>query len=133
VVFWGKSGKDGDGPSCLNGYSACSQASFSLPVTAISVAPVQDSMKRYLVAAGLESGEIVLSSWNVSEGLRILQTLDTSEAHHLTVRRLRFRPKIGEAGSDGKNKSSIQLASCGQDHQVKVYSLIISSSPSPES
>ena len=35
---------------------------------------------RYLVAAGLESGEIVLSAWNVSEGFKILQTLDTRYA-----------------------------------------------------
>ena len=52
VVFWTKLGGDGDGPACLNGYSACSQATFSQPVTAISVAPVQDSMKRYNLIGG---------------------------------------------------------------------------------
>ena len=67
-----------------------------------------------------------------------------SEAHHLTVRRLRFRPQLGSAGCDNKDQSghssssgsetSIQLASCGQDHQVKVYTILISASSTlPES
>ena len=64
-----------------------------------------------------------------------------SEAHHLTVRRLRFRPQLGTAGCDNKDQSghssgdsSIQLASCGQDHQVKVYTILISASSTlPES
>lgn len=55
-----------------------------------------------------------------------------SAAHHLTVRRLRFRPKVGLAGKDG-SCSVLQLASCGQDHQVKVYEITTTSKSQPNS
>ena len=67
----------------------------------------------------------------------ILYNID-SQAHHLTVRRLRFRPQLGASGCDksghSSGETSIQLASCGQDHQVKVYTILIwTSSALPES
>jgi len=44
-----------------------------------------------------------------------------SQAHHLGVKRLAFRPVPGAAGCHPINSSIIQLASCGEDHAVKVH------------
>lgn len=56
-----------------------------------------------------------------------LHFLLCSEAHQLTVKRLRFRPLPGRAGDKDKTSSNvIQLASCGLDHQVKVYNVYAS-------
>ena len=40
-------------------------------------------------------------------------------AHHQTVKRLRFRPVVGEVGQS--SSQVLQLASCGADHLVRIY------------
>ena len=40
-------------------------------------------------------------------------------AHHLTVKRLRFRPVLEQ------NNKTLQLASGGADHSVKIYNIKI--------
>jgi hypothetical protein len=40
-------------------------------------------------------------------------------AHHLTVKRLRFRPVLEQ------NNKTLQLASGGADHSVKIYNIQI--------
>lgn len=45
-----------------------------------------------MIAAGLESGDLVLLSWSKNEGWNVLQTLGKNEAHHKTIKRLRFCP-----------------------------------------
>lgn len=46
------------------------------------------------------------------------------DAHHLTVTRLAFRPHRGCVGSKKpENDQQLQLASCGSDHAVRVYSV----------
>lgn len=47
-----------------------------------------------------------------------------SAAHHLTVRRLAFRPKVGAAGPSN-DSNTLQLASCAEDHHVKVYNITL--------
>jgi len=52
-----------------------------------------------------------------------------SEAHHLTVKQLRFRPQLGtlgdrkEEGSEVSEQCHLQLASCGMDHALKIYTV----------
>ncbi|XP_067931925.1 elongator complex protein 2-like [Watersipora subatra] len=123
VVFWGKSDK-GESGNSTGTYEACCQSAFNQAVTAVSVAPVQDVTKQYLVGVGLESGEIRLCSWSISAGLMELNSLDISSAHHLTVKRLQFRPKVGSAGGNNE-KNVLQLASCGQDQQLKIHEISV--------
>lgn len=46
-------------------------------------------------------------------------------AHHLTVKRLAFRPFLGVAGSDDDDQNVLQLASCSSDYSVRIYNLYI--------
>ncbi len=70
------------------------------------------------MAAGLESGHIVLLEWREDkeeeDEWRILEELDSDAAHHKTVKRLRFRRAQDQ---------QLLLASCGEDHSVKIFSL----------
>lgn len=68
----------------------------------------------YLLAIGLESGIIQLYSL-IGTSFALLKSLNQSEAHHLCVNKLEFRP----------NFEKFQLASCGNDHLVKVYEITI--------
>ena len=52
-----------------------------------------------------------------------------SEAHHLTVKQVRFRPRLGVLG-DGTGDESrdstqrhLQLASCGMDNALKIHTI----------
>lgn len=73
------------------------------------------STGEYLAAVGTDTGsiriygvDIVGSCWTE------LLLLNAWQAHHLTVRRLSFRP-FGATGN------ALQLASCGDDHLVRLY------------
>ncbi|KAF2896230.1 hypothetical protein ILUMI_09946 [Ignelater luminosus] len=92
-------------------------------VTALAFAPVQVS-KFYLLAVGLESGVILLYKWNISEWELHLK-LQNNVAHHLTVRRLMFRPVLGEAGNKKVDDNILQLASCSADCAVKIYNIYL--------
>ena len=46
-MFWRTPDAPVNDGSCTNGYEACSQVTFSQPVTAVCVAPVKDVSKRY--------------------------------------------------------------------------------------
>ncbi|XP_041977572.1 probable elongator complex protein 2 [Aricia agestis] len=79
-------------------------------VTALDFAP-RDAASRIL-AVGFDSGRIRIYGFDGDWSLKI--ELDNSAAHHLTVRRLCFRP-----GDD------TWLASCGSDHLVRIYSIAL--------
>ncbi|KAG7205862.1 hypothetical protein KM043_007795 [Ampulex compressa] len=92
-------------------------------VTALSFAPHSLSNDSYLLAIGYETGNIeiqklVLATENSSWTLCI--TYDSSQAHHLTVKRLKFRPQVDTVNN------TLQLASCGTDHFVKIYNINVS-------
>ncbi|CAL1288982.1 unnamed protein product [Larinioides sclopetarius] len=53
--------------------------------------------------------------------------LKNSIAHHLNVNRLKFSPVLGEAGSREKSAEVLQLASCSNDHHMKIYNIFLSS------
>ncbi|EAT43673.1 AAEL004896-PA [Aedes aegypti] len=79
-------------------------------VTAVAFARRKIEDVRYLVAVGLERGAIQL--YGVAQGdWELLATIDETCGHHLTVKRLAFKP----------SSEVIQLASCGEDNFVRVY------------
>ncbi|BFY99084.1 hypothetical protein BsWGS_02124 [Bradybaena similaris] len=95
-------------------------------VTAVSLAPVFVQDNRYLVAAAVESGEIFLYTWSPADPTRewkLASSLSQSEAHHLTVTRLAFRPQTGRLGHTDDCSRWLQLASCGEDHALRVYDI----------
>ena len=108
LVVWG----EGEG-----GWSQAGQT-LTLPdsVTAVCLghkpAGEVEGELEYLVAAGLESGNIHLLSWSCGGGWRERAVLGPATAHLATVTRLAFRP--------GGNS---QLASCSQDTTVRIYHL----------
>nr|XP_022902436.1 probable elongator complex protein 2 [Onthophagus taurus] len=92
-------------------------------VTAVGFGPVLDNNGCYIIAIGFENGEIHVYKWLTEWSL--VHTLDNGAAHHLTVKRLAFRPVVGCAGQrDSEN--FLQLASCSSDHSVRIYNLDIS-------
>lgn len=46
-----------------------------------------------------------------------------SISHHLTVKKLAFRPKEGKAGEENIDTNILQLASCSSDHSVRIYNI----------
>uniref|UniRef100_A0A8C7GJN2 Elongator complex protein 2 n=1 Tax=Oncorhynchus kisutch TaxID=8019 RepID=A0A8C7GJN2_ONCKI len=107
--------------------------------TAVSFCPILCPGNSYLLAVGLESGQVLLYKWELSEEpagasdwTRYGET-DSSQSHSLTVKRLRWRPRAGRAGQGGEEEgegsitaadsSWVQLASAGADHSVKIFNI----------
>ncbi|XP_011505528.1 PREDICTED: probable elongator complex protein 2 [Ceratosolen solmsi marchali] len=95
-------------------------------VTALAFAPtrVQDKLA-YILAIGYETGCIEIGKIqlaNNKDALSWVQIafLNSSQAHHLTLRRLAFRPI-----HKSQPKNVIQLASCGSDSIVKIHSILL--------
>ena len=73
----------------------------------------------YVMAAGLEVGEIAIILWDSSEIIqewKILKILSKSEGHHKAVKRLKFRPIA-------MNPNEYMLASCGEDNISKLHKI----------
>ncbi|XP_050419397.2 elongator complex protein 2 [Patella vulgata] len=96
-------------------------------VTAVDIASKCFNYNTYLISVGLESGCILLYKWNptdVDKSWTRCAALNKSEAHHLAVKRLKFRQYLGLApDKKGDNSSILQLASCSADHGVKIYNI----------
>ncbi|XP_055626523.1 elongator complex protein 2 [Toxorhynchites rutilus septentrionalis] len=106
VVLWGRD------ESAAGLYA--SQAVIELKgesVTAVAFAKQKIEDDRYLVATGLETGIVHL--YAVRQDWKLLVKIDHSCGHHLTVKRLAFKP----------SSSKIQLASCGEDNLVRIYDI----------
>jgi elongator complex protein 2 len=94
-------------------------------VTAVAFAPRllagpgADADGRYLLAVGLDSGDIELWAGRKDDGASwaCLLRFGGSLPHAATVKRLRWRPSASAAASEG---GVLELASCGSDHAVKV-------------
>ncbi|KAG5332315.1 ELP2 protein, partial [Acromyrmex heyeri] len=92
------------------------------PVTALCFAPSHITRDFYLLAIGYEAGHIEIQRINIeleSVWSKLLE-YDTSQAHHLTVKRLMFRPT-------NHSYNNLQLASCSNDHSVKIHNIELSS------
>ncbi|XP_046737679.1 probable elongator complex protein 2 [Diprion similis] len=90
-------------------------------ITALAFAPVNVARDSYVLAVGFESGDIEIQKIifkGSSQVFRKYLTLNSSHAHHLTVKRLSFRPCI-----DISQSEILQLASCGSDNTVKIHDL----------
>lgn len=90
-------------------------------ITALCFAPrcIQGS---YILAVGYETGRIDIQkiTINTENIWSELMMYNTSQAHHLTVKRLKFRP-------DNENSSdALQLASCSLDYSVKIHDIDLS-------
>ncbi|GAB0100834.1 Probable elongator complex protein 2 [Sergentomyia squamirostris] len=79
-------------------------------VTSLAFAP-ELIREQYFVAVGFESGRINLCS--LSREWSVLCSIPSCDAHSLTVQSVKFRP--------GKNH--LELASCGDDHLVRIFDL----------
>ncbi|KAK7867755.1 hypothetical protein R5R35_002257 [Gryllus longicercus] len=81
-------------------------------ITAVAFQP-NTSDQKYLLAIGLETGDIILYCWFLTSAvLEKVHQLDRNNAHHLAVKRVAFHPLDGSL-----------LASCGVDCCVKIYKL----------
>ncbi|KAK4875944.1 hypothetical protein RN001_012366 [Aquatica leii] len=123
VVIWTKN-IDKPSESILGSYEAVGSV-LELKndsVTALAFAPSVIN-GNYVIAIGFECGVIKLYKWNKRDWTVFL-TLDNSAAHHLTVRRLSFRPSLEEKHL---SRTSLQLASCGSDNAVRIYSINVNS------
>lgn len=112
VVAWQRN--DNDSGSSLKNYGALSTLEFGKndSVTAIAFASCFAPNCDYIAAIGLESGSICICTLNTN--WTNLFTINHSNAHHLTVKRLQFRPST---------KNPYQLASCGSDHLTRIYQI----------
>ncbi|KAM3961817.1 elongator complex protein 2 [Aphomia sociella] len=88
-------------------------------VTALAFAPLVVGDAR-VVATGFESGVVRIYSF-VIDGWSLLYEMNNSAAHHLTVKRLTFRPNC-----DDNEDKRLLLASCGSDHFVRIHHVAIS-------
>ena len=111
--------------SCLGEYGMACKVPFVLESSITALAFTKQSCdknnSKYLIAAGLEIGKIYLILWestNTDIEWKILETINCTEGHHKTVKRLKFRPNTANA------KEHI-LASCGEDNTAKLYKIYV--------
>lgn len=111
IAIWKRNEKSE--ASSLGNYSCSSIITLpSESITALSFARRHFNEEDYLLAIGLESGIIKFYNFDGNE-THLMITLNNSEAHHLCVNKLEFRPSVEE----------FQLASCGNDNLLKIYEL----------
>ncbi|ELT98174.1 hypothetical protein CAPTEDRAFT_179061 [Capitella teleta] len=82
-------------------------------VTAVDFAPDMHN-DFYILAFGLDNGHIMIYKW-ADQAWSLHFHLKQSEAHHLTVKQVKFQPTA--AGNE------LLLASCSDDHSVKINSV----------
>uniref|UniRef100_A0A1B6DSR2 Elongator complex protein 2 n=2 Tax=Clastoptera arizonana TaxID=38151 RepID=A0A1B6DSR2_9HEMI len=115
VVIWGHTGQV---KPILGEFGSCG---IALNVSGDSVTSIAFASRfvledeEYLCAVGCDSGLIKLYGWkaDIDDPWRFLYQIEANAGHHLTVKRLAFRP----------SQKHIQLASCGLDHMVKVHTI----------
>jgi elongator complex protein 2 len=124
IAIWSKLGNHDKTPSeftCLGEYGMACEVPMLLEssVTALAFSKFHcdgDNTK-YIIAAGLEIGKICIILWDPtskSQEWTLFKTLSTTEGHHKTVKRLKFRPI-------NTTKNEHLLASCGEDNIVKLH------------
>ncbi|KAH8401034.1 hypothetical protein KR009_002596 [Drosophila setifemur] len=115
VVVWKKGEESKE--SSLNGWQSAGVLELkneSITAVAFGSGYLNGTDDTYILALGTENGLIKI--YQLANGeWKLLSDLSKSQAHHLTVRRLQFRP--------GKQ---LQLASCGEDHLVRIFDIKLS-------
>jgi len=114
VVVWGKVGGDINTPPNMAGWGPVGEVLvMGESVTAVDVAPRMVGSGGYLVAVGMDNGEVELHEWRGGAGAwSKVGGLERGLAHHATVSRLAWRPGQGE---------ELMLASCSSDQSVRIY------------
>ncbi|XP_072109539.1 elongator complex protein 2 isoform X2 [Mobula birostris] len=99
-------------------------------VTAVSFSPVTSLDGSYILAVGLDCGNISLYKWkpnanpSANADWAKCVKLDKSQCHTLTVKRLCWRQRVGRAGYKYEDNSDwLQLASCGADHGLNIFNI----------
>ncbi|KAH8370895.1 hypothetical protein KR093_005504 [Drosophila rubida] len=120
VVLWTKpEQQQQQEASSLNGWQAAGLLELkNESITAVSFAPRCLADGSYVLAVGMESGLIKIYLYSNGKW-QLSCDLSKDLAHHLTVKRLQFRP--------GQQPDSLQLASCGEDHLVRIYDIALTS------
>ncbi|XP_023297424.2 probable elongator complex protein 2 [Lucilia cuprina] len=115
VVIWCKTQDAETKETSLNGWKSLDVLELkNESITAVTFAHSLHENGAYVLALGCESG--LIHVYQFKDKFTLLLTLNKSQSHHLTVKRLQFRPCCGD------NKQ-FQLASCGEDYLVRVYQL----------
>ncbi|XP_066479566.1 elongator complex protein 2 isoform X2 [Tiliqua scincoides] len=132
VAVWGEccsANKDqGSDPDAIQLCSSILDVGDS--VTALGTSHILAPDGSYIIAVGTEYGKIHLYKWKpgdqslvLSDWTKCVET-DNSQSHTLVVKRLCWRKYVGRAGQDMEKSSKwLQLASCGADHMVKIFSV----------
>jgi elongator complex protein 2 len=118
VKLWRREGRVGLQEACsFEPLSKGSDGTTSVTAVAFLPRPPVFSAEEYVLAVGLECGEIELWAGGAAGATpwRRLGTLLETQAHASTVRRLRWKPQSGAQGA-----GEAVLASCGGDHAVRV-------------
>uniref|UniRef100_A0A665WMV5 Elongator complex protein 2 n=1 Tax=Echeneis naucrates TaxID=173247 RepID=A0A665WMV5_ECHNA len=128
VIVWGPCRLENTGNSVLPPeIKPCSSVlDVGDAATAVAFCPLLCSAKSYLLAVGLECGRILLYQWSPDQDVFLFPfTMSLlRQSHALAVKRLRWRPKAGQAESETEEESSwVQLASASTDHTVKIFSI----------
>lgn len=121
-------------------------------ITAVAFAPnLLDN--KYLLCLGLDTGIVMFYSWspeskwekileldqrcvikhkylygailNTAGLINLKKNICYSLAHHLTVKRIFFRPRSGMAGTKDADENVLQVATCGSDHAVRLFNLFV--------
>ncbi|XP_030381298.1 probable elongator complex protein 2 [Scaptodrosophila lebanonensis] len=120
VVVWTHNELAESEESSLKGWTAAHTLELkneSITAVAFARTLVHDA---YILALGMESGHIKIYCFD-NDSLQLRCDLSKDQAHHLTVRRLRFRPTSSFDGAGQR----LQLASCGEDHLVRIYDIAL--------
>uniref|UniRef100_A0A182N9F9 Elongator complex protein 2 n=1 Tax=Anopheles dirus TaxID=7168 RepID=A0A182N9F9_9DIPT len=108
VVAWTQIVPEDGGSSAFAQRAVLELKNESITAVAFGRSKLKD---QYLVAVGFETGVIKL--YTLGDKWDLLLNIDEMQAHHMTVKRLSFRPHVKEH----------HLASCGEDGLVRVYSI----------
>jgi elongator complex protein 2 len=100
-----------------NGVQDVLSLKFDEAATACSFAPVERS-NQFKLAIGLENGQITLANLKLDGDQLVLEDRkDFTEFHASTVNALKWNSIIN-------SDSSLELASCSDDHSVRLYKVI---------
>lgn len=115
----------GGASTALKHYTACGvTVTKDQPLTAVAfsqhVRRLEDGQPGYVAALGTNCGRIRLMSY-AHQQWHELRELPQDWAHHMTVRRLAFRPVKEYGEQDEVETAPDMLASCGDDHLVRMY------------
>ncbi|XP_071811428.1 elongator complex protein 2-like [Apostichopus japonicus] len=123
VIIWGSHNDESQSSSCLGNYRAHSTPlDVGVSATAVDFAPVTCPVGSYVLAVGLESGNILLYKWTPDSSQEWIKGSQILLGHTMTVKRLRWRP-VKKNQEKGVNTGTIELASCSTDCSLYIHGI----------